>query len=125
MTRLLLDTHALLWWLADESMAEAADTAIADPHNEVFVSAASIWEATIKQALDKLDVVSSLAKAAEASGFTPLSVDATHAEMVATLPDLHRDPFDRMLVAQATVESLTIVSRDRRIAAYNVATLVC
>lgn len=122
--RLLVDTHALLWWLNDDPLAPEANAAITDPRNKVFVSAASIWEVTIKRTIGKLDFDGSLADAAEASGFTPLPVTATHAEAVGELPELHRDPFDRILVAQAGIESLTIVTRDRMIPEYKVSTLV-
>ncbi len=123
MMRLLADTHVLLWWLNDDPIEPDAAAALADPANQVFASAASIWEATINRAIGKLAFDGSLASAASTSRFTPLPVAASHAEAVGALPDLHRDPFDRLLVAQATVESLTIVTRDRKIAAYDVATL--
>lgn len=122
---LLLDTHALLWWLAGTELDEVATDAIADPANLVYVSAASIWEISIKRALGKLTVDGSISAAATENGFTPLPVDAAHAEAVAQLPDLHRDPFDRMLVAQALHERLTIVSRDVAVAAYDVPVLTC
>ncbi len=120
MTSLLLDTHVLLWWLNDDPIADVAAAAIADPTHRVFTSAASIWEATIKRSLGKLHFAGSLAEASATTGFTPLPVMADHAEAVGALPDLHRDPFDRMLLAQAIVEGCTIVTRDRDIADYDV-----
>ena len=123
--RLLVDTHVLLWWLNDDPLAPEAAAAIADPTNQVFASAASVWEATIKRALGKLELDGSLADAAESSGFTPIPVTVAHAEAAGDLPDLHRDPFGRMLIAQAIVESLTVITRDRTIGAYDVTTMGC
>lgn len=123
MQRLLLDTHVLLSWLADDPISPQAAAAIAEPTNEVFVSAASIWEATIKAKLSTLDIVGSLADATDSSGFASLAITAAHAEQVGALPDLHRDPFVRLLIAQAVVESLTIVTRDQAITAYGLAVL--
>lgn len=122
---LLLDTHALLWWLAGETLEDEAAARIADPQTLVAVSAASIWEASIKRALGKLDVPSSLADAVVASGFEPLPITARHAERAGALPTHHRDPFDRMLVAQADLEGLTLVTRDASFEPYGVSLLRC
>jgi PIN domain nuclease of toxin-antitoxin system len=122
---LLLDTHALLWWLDGRRLDGAAKSAIADPQRLVLVSAVSIWEAAIKASLGKLTVPGSLREAAEASGFDLLSITAEHAEVAGALPEVHRDPFDRMLVAQAMVEDCTIVSRDPVFGRYAVSTLIC
>jgi PIN domain nuclease of toxin-antitoxin system len=121
--RLLLDTHALLWWLADEGLTDQARDAIADPDNLVMVSAASAWEISIKKALGKLSAPDDLERQVEESGFTPLSISVTHVVAAGQLPRHHDDPFDRMLIAQAYAEGLTIVTRDKRFADYNVATL--
>lgn len=122
--RLLLDTHALLWWLAnDPSLAEDATSAIADAGSTVFVSAATAWEMAIKQALGKLEAPSDLERQLELNRFEPLPVTISHACAAGRLPGHHDDPFDRMLVAQALAEGLTIVTRDPRIAPYGVPTL--
>ena len=119
--RLLLDTHVLLWALTDDpSLSAAARAAIVDGRNRVVVSAVSAWEITIKRSLGKLRAPADLAKEVAAHRFTPLAVSLEHALAVGALPDLHRDPFDRLLVAQAGVEGLTIVTRDRAIARYDV-----
>ncbi len=124
MQRLLLDTHALLWALDDDdALDEAARNAIVDPRNDVFVSAISIWEISIKRSLGKLKAPGDLISAVEASGFQELAVTFVHADHAGNLPPHHRDPFDRMLVAQAQVEGLTIVTHDRVIAKYGVRTL--
>lgn len=122
--RLLLDTHALLWWLADDpSLREAAREAIASPESAVFVSAGSAWEIAIKQALGKLRGPGDLEAELESEGFAPLSITVGHALAAGALPRHHDDPFDRLLVAQAQAEGLTIVTRDPRIEPYGVATL--
>ncbi len=122
---LLLDTCALLWWLAGSQLSEEAAGRIADPGELVVVSAASIWEAAIKQALGKLTMPGPLAQVALEGGFEPLPITFEHAERAGSLPKHHRDPFDRMLVAQAQLEDLTIVTRDPSFAPYEVAILRC
>ncbi len=123
--RLLLDTHALLWWLADDpALTREAKSAVADPASAVFVSAATAWEIAIKQALGKLEAPNDLENQIQLNGFEPLSITITHAYSAGTLPRHHDDPFDRMLVAQALVEGLTIVTRDPRLERYGVLTLV-
>ena len=118
---LLLDTHVLLWWLNDDSgLSNKARNAVAEGRNVVFVSAASIWEIRIKQALGKLRLPKSFREVLERQPFMELPVTAEHAHAVFGLPDHHRDPFDRMLVAQAKVERLAIVTRDARIKQYAV-----
>ncbi len=119
--RLLLDTHALLWWLADDpKLASEAAAAIGKRSSAVMVSAASAWEIAIKQALAKLEAPSDLENQLELNGFEPLPITVAHAYSAGTLPRHHDDPFDRMLVAQAMAEGLTIVTRDERIARYPV-----
>lgn len=122
--RLLLDTHVLLWWLAnDPSLAHDAESAIADSGATVFVSAASAWEIAIKQALGKLDAPNDLQNRVEMNRFEALSITISHAHSAGTLPRHHDDPFDRMLVAQALAEGLTVVTRDPRLGPYGVPTL--
>jgi PIN domain nuclease of toxin-antitoxin system len=119
--RLLLDTHALIWWLAgaDELSAEAR-SAIASPRSEVFVSAASAWEMSIKRAKGRLDSPPDLPEALESSGFAELPIAIHHAILAGSLPPHHADPFDRLLVAQALLDSLTLVTRDMDLAAYDI-----
>jgi PIN domain nuclease of toxin-antitoxin system len=117
---LLLDSHVALWWLVDERMSDEAMDAIADPGNVIRVSAASIWELNSKRALGKLAFDADLVAEVRNEGFDELPLRWAHAERSLTLPGHHRDPFDRMLIAQALVEGLTLVSRDRAFAAYDV-----
>jgi PIN domain nuclease of toxin-antitoxin system len=121
--RLLLDTHALLWWLDDEGLTTQARDAIADPANLVVVSAASAWEISIKKALGKLAAPDDLAQQVLAGGFLPLPVSIAHGVAAGQLARHHEDPFDRMLIAQAYAEGLTIVTRDKRFDVYGVALL--
>lgn len=121
----LLDTHALLWWLAGDPLSDEAIEQIADPSTLVAVSAVSIWEAGLKSALGKLEMPERLDHAAIEEGFEPLAVTFEHAERVGRLPWHHRDPFDRMLVAQAQVEELAIASRDSAFDDYDVPVLRC
>jgi PIN domain nuclease of toxin-antitoxin system len=121
---LLLDTHVLLWSLSDSSrLAPPVRSAIVDGGNMVFVSAATAWEITIKKGLGKLKAPSGYLEALERYRFTPLDITSEHALAVAQLPNHHRDPFDRLLVAQARLESLTLVTHDERILRYEVAVL--
>lgn len=119
--RLLLDTHVLLWWLTDHpSLPDAAREAIRDGRNHVVVSAISLAEIGIKSLLGKLDAPTGLPSILESSGFESLAFDEHHAEELSSLPWHHRDPFDRMLIAQARVESLCIVTLDRQFPQYEV-----
>ena len=111
--RLLLDAHALLWWLADDpSLDRNARDLIADPTNEVIVSAVTVWEIAIKRAIGKLSAPDGLAAVLERSGFIEAPVTAADAERADGLEALHRDPFDRMLVAQAVRLRAVVVTRD-------------
>lgn len=121
MSRLLVDTHALLWWLADEPvLSAAARDAIADPANEPLVSIASVWEIAIKRSLGKLSSPEDLPEQIPDEGFAWLPISAQHAWRVRELPMLHRDPFDRMLVAQALVEGLPVITADAHFGEYGV-----
>ena len=124
--QLLLDTHALIWWLVNNpTLSNQAKNAIADPDNLVFVSAASAWEIAIKKSLGKLQAPDDLAMQIEAKDFIPLSIDLHHALTVESLPLHHQDPFDRILIAQAIEEHLTIVTRDRKFSVYEVGIIKC
>ncbi len=113
--RLLVDTHVLLWWLADDrKLATGAREIIANPDNDVLVSSASVWEISIKRTLGRLEIeLDDLEDAIARNGFRSLPIGFTHALTAGRLPNVHRDPFDRMLVAQASVEELRVVSHDR------------
>lgn len=120
-TRLLVDTHVLLWIAAgDDRLGPIARGALERAEHLVYVSAVTAWEIAIKRALDKLDAPEELEELFDAYRLTPLAVTVEHAMAVEHLPRHHRDPFDRMLVAQARCEGLTIVSNDARLAAYDV-----
>lgn len=121
MKRLLVDTHALLWWLADDPALPArAMELIADPVAEALVSVASLWEIAIKRRIGKLRVPEDLPATISAEGFTWLAIEPEHAWSVSALPDHHGDPFDRLLIAQAMTEELPILSGDPRFEAYDV-----
>ncbi len=124
MSRLLVDTHALLWWLTDDAgLSPVAREAIAAPANEPLVSTASVWEIAIKRSLGKLTAPDDLPEAILDGGFAWLQVTAHHAWQVRGLPAHHRDPFDRMLVAQAVAERVPIVTADPQFGAYGVQVL--
>lgn len=123
--RLLLDTHAFLWWVeGGERLPRKARSAIASGRNECFVSVASGWEIAIKVSLGKLRIDGAidrfLPEQLAVNGFQPLPIDLKHAARVARLPFLHRDPFDRLLVAQALQEELAVVTADPVFARYGV-----
>jgi PIN domain nuclease of toxin-antitoxin system len=126
--RLLLDTHTFLWWLAgDEALSVVARAAIADEGNEVLVSAASAWEITTKHRLGKLSgvaaIVTDLETAIVDQSFVALPIAVRHGQVGGSLPGPHRDPFDRMLIAQAMVEGLVLVSNERIFDSYGIGRL--
>lgn len=126
--RLLLDTHAFLWWLAgDEALSVAARKAIADENNDVFVSAASAWEISTKHRLGKLPGVTAIVAALDTTiadqSFIALPISVLHGQAGGALPGPHRDPFDRMLIAQARTDRLVLVSNEQIFDAYGVARL--
>jgi PIN domain nuclease of toxin-antitoxin system len=117
--KILLDTHLLLWWLEDSrSLSAAARELIREPQNAVFISAVSLWEIWLKESLGKLRLPDDFEAKLEDEPFENLPLSATHARQVASLPWHHRDPFDRMLVAQAQTEKLALLTADDRLAAY-------
>lgn len=122
---LLLDAHALLWWLADDpTLSQPARAAIRDPSTDVLVSTGTVWEIEIKRALGKLEAPDGLLAAIEAAEFDTLPITGADAERAARLPRHHRDPFDRLLVAQAGRLDGLIVSRDRLFEPYEVNVLL-
>lgn len=124
MLRLLLDTHVLLWALSDHSrLSPDTRTAIADPRNDVFVSAGTFWEIAIKRALGKLHTPENLIAEITLAGLIELPVTFRHGQLAAELPLHHKDPFDRMLVAQAQAEGLILVTDDETLARYGVPTI--
>ena len=121
---LLLDTHVLLWWLDDPASLQAPPRRlIADPRTRVFVSAAVAWEITIKRQLGKLEAPDDLEAALEEERFQHLPIAVRHALAVAELPAIHGDPFDRIQIAQARLEGLTIVTGDGTVPRYDVPSL--
>ena len=119
--KVLLDTHILLWWLAeDPALPLDARDAIANADTTVLVSAATAWEIAIKKAAGRLDAPDDLLDALDVNSFDTLAIIAAHALDAGALPAHHTDPFDRMLIAQARAEELTLVSVDRRFADYDV-----
>ena len=121
MTRLLLDTHVLIWWLeGGERLSSRARAAITSASTEVNVSPASVWEASIKHAKGRLLVPPDLSYFVREERFVELPILLEHGELAGALPAHHTDPFDRILIAQAKVEGLTIVTRDPSFEAYGV-----
>lgn len=123
--RLLLDTHVWIWWLTDpDRLSRAADAALRDADSDLHLSSASSWELVVKSAAGRVTAMGSVGALVEeaitASGVQPLPIEHRHALHLRTLPAIHRDPFDRMLVAQAQVDSLVLLTADPQIAAYDV-----
>lgn len=119
--KLLLDTHLLLWAAAGSGLSAAAAALIEDPETDLVFSAASLWEVAIKSGLGRADFAVDAGvfrRALLESGYEELAITGAHAAAVAALPDLHKDPFDRMLIAQAMVEGITLVTADQAVLAY-------
>ena len=122
--KFLLDTHVLLWWLSDhKSLTTKAVGAIKDGENSIFVSAATAWEIFSKRALGKLKAPDDLEKVLASNSFQQLPISLQHGLVAGALPCHHDDPFDRMLIAQAKTEQLTIISHDVRMEQYGVSLL--
>lgn len=123
--RLLLDTHIILWWFENNPLLSTqARNAIGEGKNDVFVSAVSTWEMTIKKALGKLRFPADIEERMHAHRFTLLPITVAHTFAVGKLPFHHNDPFDRLLVAQADVEGLTLVTHDKRLQDYHISILL-
>ena|SRR3990167_614209 len=121
MKNYLLDTHVLLWWLSGENkIHKKALAIISNVDNLIFVSAATIWEISIKKSLGKLRVSDNIKDAIESSSFQYLSVTAEHAFCVERLSRIHNDPFDRLLIAQCIVDDLTFITADKIVAKYGI-----
>lgn len=121
MNRFLVDTHALLWWLTDDdALSPTARELLVEPADELLFSAASVWEIAIKRSLGKLTVPDDLPDRIVDEGFSWLAITPAHAWRVRDLPTHHRDPFDRLLVAQALTERLPIVTANARFSDYGV-----
>jgi PIN domain nuclease of toxin-antitoxin system len=125
--RVLLDTHALLWWLADDGqLGPQARELIEDPGNDVLVSVLSLWEIVVKMRVGKLDAdIKEIADAVRQEGFTVLDIGIAHLLTLRDLPAHHRDPFDHMLIAQAIAEDATFISEDRNTPRYPVRFVTC
>ncbi|MBI4189881.1 MAG: type II toxin-antitoxin system VapC family toxin [Betaproteobacteria bacterium] len=123
--RLLVDTHLLIWWLAGKSIPARAAELIRDPGNQIYASAVSVWEVAIKVSLGKIRInPDELIAALREGGFQELAVTGRHAARVAQLPKHHRDPFDRLLVAQSLAEAMLLLTQDQPLAAYGPSVLV-
>jgi PIN domain nuclease of toxin-antitoxin system len=119
--KLLLDTHAALWWLSDdERLGRTSTDLITDGSNQILLSAAVVWEVAIKRSLGKLEAPGDFAATLLGAGAQPLPIRVDHAEAVGELPWHHRDPFDRLLVAQAMIERAVVVSDDDALHPYGV-----
>ncbi len=123
--RLLLDTHLLVWWFVDRRISQRATELIRDPANQLYASAASVWEVAIKAALGKIEVKpDALLAGLRDGGFQELAVSSRHATQVGLLPMHHRDPFDRLLVSQSLCESMSLLTDDRVLAVYGPTVIV-
>ncbi len=125
--RLLLDTHALLWWLADDDRLGArARELIEDPGNDVIVSVVSLWEIVVKVRVGRLEAdIREIADVVQREGFVRLDISTAHLLALTGLPVYHRDPFDHLLIAQATAEGATFISEDRNTPDYPVQFVTC
>jgi PIN domain nuclease of toxin-antitoxin system len=125
--KLLLDTHALLWWLADDKqLGRRARELVEDPGNDILVSMVSLWEIAVKIRIGKLQTdIREITDAVRREGFTSLDIGITHLLTLAELPMHHRDPFDHLLIAQAIAEDATFMSEDRNAARYPARIITC
>jgi PIN domain nuclease of toxin-antitoxin system len=125
--KLLLDTHALLWWLSDDPrLGGRVRELIADPGNDVLVSAGSLWEIVVKMRIGKLEAdIAEICQAVDAGGFALTNINAAHLRTLAALPAHHKDPFDHLLIAQAITEDAAFVSSDKNIGKCAVRHIAC
>ena len=123
--KLLLDTHTFLWWLSDPSrLSSGASSAVGDTRNRVFISVVVLWEIAIKRSIGKLTAKLDIERVVGDSGFELLKIEVTHIAASERLPFHHRDPFDRLLVAQSIVENATLVTRDPDLLRYGAPVLI-
>jgi PIN domain nuclease of toxin-antitoxin system len=121
MKRILLDTHALIWWLnGDNKLGLNAIEQISNPENDIYVSAATVWEMSIKQQMGKLVAPEDIESKVEQAGFSALPITLFHGQQAGKLPLHHKDPFDRMLIAQSQAEGLQILTKDEHFPAYGI-----
>lgn len=120
----LLDTHVVLWWLTDpEKLAETGRQVISDRNNAIFVSSISLWEMAIKSSIGKLNMPNNILDLLRSEGFKILPLSAEEGLYVTNLPNLHQDPFDRILIAQAKYNNFILITRDEKIQEYPVTTV--
>lgn len=120
MQRFLLDTHTFLWWLNDSpQLGPRCRQMISNDRNQIFVSAATTWEISIKMAIGKLRAPEDMDSVVEDEGFSKLPISLYHGQLAGSLPEHHRDPFDRMLIAQAQAEGLILITAEENISLYN------
>ena len=125
MGRFLLDTQIFLWWLSDApQLKENTRKIIANPRNLIYISAVTSWEIAIKKALGKVKAPGNISEIVQEEGFLKLPIQLYHGDMIFDLPPIHRDPFDRMLIAQALSEDLTIITADRKLTMYEARTIL-
>lgn len=117
--RYLLDTHIFIWWMENKRLSNKLMNLLNDPENEVYLSVVNVWEIVIKNAKGKIKPPKDIKGGIQNSGFLVLSIEVSHALEVEKLPDYHNDPFDRILIAQAKVEKLTLITSDEKIWRYN------
>ncbi|GAB6088476.1 type II toxin-antitoxin system VapC family toxin [Spirochaeta dissipatitropha] len=118
---ILLDTHAIIWWLSDSpELPEQWASEFAVPKNNCFLSSASVWEIAIKSSLGKISIPDNYLTILRKQGFLPLPISWSHAPSVASLPLIHRDPFDRLIISQAITENMILASRDKIMEEYPV-----
>ena len=121
MRKILIDTHVLLWWLVDDkSLGQLTKTLISDPRNEIFVSGATSWEISIKKKKGLLEAPDDIDGIVEEEGFSKLPISLFHGDLAGSLEEIHRDPFDRMLIAQAQSEGLELMTVDGIIPKYGI-----
>ncbi|OGB97759.1 hypothetical protein A3F06_02995 [candidate division TM6 bacterium RIFCSPHIGHO2_12_FULL_36_22] len=117
----LLDTHIILWWLSnDKKLSKKAKELIEDPNNHIVVSAVTIWEISIKKSLNKLEAPNNIIEELEKNSIDQLPMTCAHAQFVEQLPNIHQDPFDRLLISQVLVENMVFVTADKVIPKYPV-----
>ena len=125
MNRFLLDTHTFLWWLMNsQQLGSEARSKISNPDFIIFVSAVSIWEISIKKKIGKLEAPDNITNIVDQKEFEYLPISLFHGESILNLPSIHKDPFDRMLIVQAQLENLIIITNDDLIQKYNVNTIL-